>query len=495
MLAYPKTTAAILLFVLFLCPACQKHNGIAATLTASPMIDTIGGLITITGSGFSTDPTKDIVEFNDTTFAQVVTASATQLTVVVPYYTAKDRIIVKANGKSQQTAQDFVIAPKFLPVTEAPGYPVTVITGGSIIRTDYTISFNGATTTPAGLLDALMTVVVPDNATSGKVTVNYKGQPYTSLVDFTVAPVGEVTNLTATGVFQAPTGVAVDKNGTVYVSDLQGAVIDKVDPVSGAITAYAGNGTWNSSAVTPLLAANVYGALNLAFGPDGNLYAINHWSSLIWKITPDSVISLLPNGGPPANTVSNPAGIAFDASGNLYVAADQQIRMVSPAGVVSVLAGTGSQGVEDGSAATATFSNPTALQLDGSGNLYICDVSRVRLLSNGVVSTFAGGGGNGQFQDGVGGSAGFLGVNDMVRDPKTGTFYVTDPGDHVVRMITANGTVTTLAGKIGQQGTQNGTGSGALFEGPSGIAMDKNGVLYVSDGTLTNSSIRKIVLH
>jgi sugar lactone lactonase YvrE len=326
-----------------------------------------------------------------------------------------------------------------------------------------------------------MTVTIPGNATSGKVTVNYKGQPYTSLTDLTISPVGEVTSVTATGAFQSPAGMAFDKNGNLYVADLQGGVIDKVDPNSGAISTYAGNGTYSFDGGSPILSAGLYGALSLTFGPNGNLYAVDNWYSRVWKITADSIISLLPIGGPAANTVSMPAGIVFDGAGNFYVGADQQIRMVSPSGAVSILAGTGLQGGTDGSAASASFFNPTALQLDDSGNLYICDGTRVRMLSKGIVSTFAGGGGNGGFQDGVGTNAGFVGVNDMVRDPRNGNFYVTDPGDHVVRMITPGGVVTTIAGKVGQQGTQNGTGPGALFEGPSGITVDKNGVHIVTN--------------
>jgi sugar lactone lactonase YvrE len=370
-----------------------------------------------------------------------------------------------------------------------------VITGGSTTLSDYTVSFNGATTTPSNLILAFMTVDVPTNATSGLVTVNFKGQPYTSLTDFTVTPVGEVTNLTATGVFQTPRGMAFDANGNLYVSDLQAGVIDKVDPNSGTVNTYAGNGSYSFNGGSPILSAGIYGALSLAFGPDGNLYAVDNWYSQVFKITADSVISLLPVGGPASNTVFMPEGIVFDSSGNFYVGADQQIRMVSPSGVVSILAGTGLQGENNGPAASASFDDPTALQLDGSGNLYICDVQSIRMLGNGIVSTFAGGGGNGGFQDGIGTYAGFIGVNDMVRDPRNGNFYVTDPGDHVVRMITPGGVVTTIAGTIGQPGTQNGTGSGALFEGPSGIALDKNGVIYVSDGTGATSCIRKIILH
>jgi sugar lactone lactonase YvrE len=489
----------VILVALFICQACQKHGGIGggipATLNVSPGIDTIGGIITITGTSFSTDPTIDTVQFNDSTFGQVLTASTTQLTVVVPFYTARDRIIVKTNGQQWQTTQEFQIAPKFTPQTEAPGYPIAIITGGSTTLADYTVSFNGGTSNPSSLFGALMTVTIPANATSGKVTVNYKGQPYTSLTDLTIAPVGEVTNVTATGGFQTPKGLAIDSTGELYVADVEAGYIDRIDPNSGAVSAYAGNGTYSYNGGSPILSAGLYGASSVAFGPDGNLYAVDNWYGQIFKITADSITFVEPNSATPGNTLLLPGGIVFDGSGNIYVGANQQIRMVSPSGVISTLAGTGIQGGINGPAASATFGYPSALQFDASGNLYICDGAAVRMLSNGIVSTFAGTGGNGGFQDGVGTNAGFVGTYDMIRDPKTGNFYVTDPGDHVVRMITAGGVVTTIAGKVGQQGTQNGTGAGALFEGPNCIAMDKNGVLYVSDGSYSNSSIRKIVLH
>src|ERR1700761_6995747 len=94
-------TSFVLVLAIFAISACQKHSGITipSTLSVSPAIDTIGGVITITGSGFSTNTYEDTVRFNDTTFGYVLTASATQLTVVVPYYTAKDHIVVKVNGQ------------------------------------------------------------------------------------------------------------------------------------------------------------------------------------------------------------------------------------------------------------------------------------------------------------------------------------------------------------------------------------------------------------
>ncbi len=340
------------------------------------------------------------------------------------------------------------------------------------------------------MINDLLTVTVPGNATSGKIVVSFQGKPYTSLTNFTVAPAGTVSNLTGQGVFSTPTGLAIDQNGNLFVSDIEAGLIDKVNPANGSVNVYAGNGSYNFNGGSPLLAAGIYGALDLAFGPDGDMYATDQWYGPIWKITADSANSLLPYG-----QVFSPSGLYIDGSGNLYVTDAQKIKKIAPDGTVSVLAGQSTQGFQNGPVSTASFVVPTSLVLDGGGSIYISDDNVIRLLSNGYVSTFVGGGGNGGYMDGIGLNAGFTSIGYIARDPATGNIYATDPGDHVVRMISPAGVVTTIAGSPGQQGNQNGTGAAAQFEGPGGIAIDKNGNIYVSDGSYSNSSIRKIQLH
>jgi hypothetical protein len=469
--------------------ACKKNNTIPATLSVSPAIDTIGGTVTITGSGFSINPADNIVMFNDSSAGLVLTTTSTQLTVVVPGYVTEGRITVKNKNMQSQTAEVFKIAPKFSPQHEAPGYPVTIVTGGGPNLSDYNISFNGTPATPTKLVNDALTVPVPAGANNGKITVTFKGKPYISFQDFTVTPVGTVSAVTGQGAFSTPTGLAIDKNNNLFVTDLEAGIIDKVDAASGSIAAYAGNGSYNYNGGSPLLSAGIYGAINLSFHPNGDLYATNQWYGSMLKITADSAINLFP-AGPFFST----NGLYIDAAGNICLTDALQIKKITAGGTVSVLAGS-THGFQNGPALTALFLNPTSLVSDEQGNLFISDQSLIRLLSNGSVSTFAGGGGNGEYVDGTGSLAGFLNINSIARDPATGNIFATEPANHVVRMISPAGVVTTIAGSPGQQGYQNGTGPAALFEGPWGIAIDKNGDIYVSDGSYANSNIRKIQLH
>jgi hypothetical protein len=192
--------------------------------------------------------------------------------------------------------------------------------------------------------------------------------------------------------------------------------------------------------------------------------------------------------------MSSPGGISIDASGNLYVTEGSQIKKITSSGTVSILAGS-TQGYQDGPASTALFMSPSSLALDGGGKLFVADNNVIRLIYNGYVSTLAGGGGNGAYTDGAGSLAGFINIAGIALDPTIGVMYVTDATDHVVRIITSAGVVTTIAGTVGKQGNQNGIGPSALFEGPAGIAVDRNGNIYVSDGAYANSSIKMIQLH
>jgi len=198
------------------------------------------------------------------------------------------------------------------------------------------------------------------------------------------------------------------------------------------------------------------------------------------------------NGVGTAASFNYPQAAACDVVGNIYVAdySNILIRKITPTGLVSTYAGNGSQGSANGAAATATFFEPTSIAIDGAGNIYIADLGNnmIRKISSaGVVSTLAGSILPGA-SDGIGTAASFNGPTGVAVDG-TGNVYVADKGNYVIRKITPAGLVTTFAGS-GTLGSVDGTGAAASFNTPQDLTVDATGNIYVVD--YTGNAIRKI---
>ncbi len=157
---------------------------------------------------------------------------------------------------------------------------------------------------------------------------------------------------------------------------------------------------------------------------------------------------------------------------------------------VTTLAGDGIPGAADGPAASSRFDDPFGVALDAKGRVYVADAgdtNRIRsIAADGTVATFAGS--KEGFQDGVGTAAAFHTPSALAFDHE-GSLFVADTGNHAIRKITKDGTVTTLAGN-GTPGDADGIGRAAQFHGPVGIAVDDLGVVYVAD--TYNDRIRRI---
>jgi sugar lactone lactonase YvrE len=189
---------------------------------------------------------------------------------------------------------------------------------------------------------------------------------------------------------------------------------------------------------------------------------------------------------------SNPMGLAADSLGNIYVADSRNnvIRKISADGIATTLAGSGKAGSADGEGGAASFFFPTALTVDAKGTVYVADThnNMVRkITSGGVVTTLAG-----RFTPVKGGATGnserFDNPSGIAVD-KEGTVYITDWAKDKIKKISPDGKVSTLAG-TGNPGSTDGPGALSEFFLPEGIAADARGNLYVAD--TYNNRVRKI---
>ncbi|MBW7895667.1 MAG: FG-GAP repeat protein [Opitutaceae bacterium] len=267
-------------------------------------------------------------------------------------------------------------------------------------------------------------------------------------------------------------------------------------------TVVSGNaGTSVDGAVNPEFVAsyNYPGAVMVS--TNGELYVADTRNHVIRKISAQGLATTI--AGSPGESGSadgledearfnEPMGLAADKDGNLYVAdsINATIRRISPAGMVSTLAGqTGVPGGADGLGASAQFNMPAGLVFDGQANLYVADANGIRRVSlSGEVVTYAGGGGYGS-TDGTLGEARFWAPKGVALD-SNGNLYVADTGNHTIRKISSDGMVSTVAGLAGVSGLADGVGGGARFNGPSALDIDAAGNLYVADRN--NFVVRKI---
>ena len=297
--------------------------------------------------------------------------------------------------------------------------------------------------------------------------------------------------------FNFPTGIAMDSSGSMYIADTFNHRIRKI--TAGVVSTLAGNGS-NAFADGNGTNASFNYPTGVAVDSSGNVFVSDTDNNRIRKITSAGIVSTFAGNGTAASTdgngtnarVSAPQSVVIDSSGNLYVGdfSNNRIRKISPTADVTTLAG-GTQGYLDGTGTNARFYNPCGVAVDSSGNVYVADQANQRIrkiTSAGVVSTIAGNG-TAAFADGTGTNARFSNPYGITVDP-LGNVFVSDLANQRIRRITSTGVVTTIAG-TGSLTFNDGNGILATFTNPRHLLIDSTGTMYVVDQG--NHRIRKLV--
>jgi sugar lactone lactonase YvrE len=402
------------------------------------------GTITVSGTGWTFKVSAGGKVTSD--FSATLSGETLTFSVAISYQGTRGTVTIAANtpltGATGSNYDD--------------GWTVTTIAGGvldgSADGTGTDARFRG----PSGIaIDSVGNLYVADSVNNSirKITL---GGVVTTFAGSTSSG-WDYADGTGTGArFRSPGGITIDSAGNLYVADTYNHNIRKITP-GGVVTTIAG----------------IIGG-----DEDDGGYA---------------------NGMDANARFERPKGITIDSAGNLYVAdsGNNNIRKITPEGVVTTFVGStsggyGGEGYADGTGADARFNHPEGITIDSAGNLYVTDSgnNNIRKITPaGVVTTFAGSTSGGftssGYTDGTGTDARFGGLSDITID-SAGNLYVADTGNKIIRKITAGGVVTTIVGDFGNHGF----GSYAWFGSPSGITIDSAGNLYVTDSI--NHNIRKL---
>ncbi len=294
--------------------------------------------------------------------------------------------------------------------------------------------------------------------------------------------------------FNGPCDLAADGAGNLFVADTNNNAIRKVTS-AGVVTTIAGLAGVTGSTDGTGTAARFNSPAGITLDGAGNLFVADTYNHTIRKVTPAGVVTTVAgqagtgggaDGTGSAAAFNYPSDVAADGSGNLYVADtnNHAIRMITSAGVVSTVAGSlGTAGSANGAGGAARFSSPEGVTVDGSGNLYVADTDNQtirKITPAGVVSTVAGLAGTSGSADGVGANARFQYPADLAVDG-AGNLYVADTDNHALRKVTPTGLTATMAGLAGTSGSTDGAGTAARFYYPAGVTVDGAGNVYVAD--------------
>jgi len=304
-----------------------------------------------------------------------------------------------------------------------------------------------------------------------------------------------------------PNGIAIDTSGNIYVSDYFNHRIRKVSP-AGVISTFAGTGTPGYCGDGgPAISACLYYPVGIAIDVSGNIYFADASNNRIRKINASGIISTVAgnggtgysgDGGPAISAQLHwPSAVALDGSGNIYIAdySSNRIRKVSPAGIITTFAGNGIAGYSgDGGIATAAELNLPYGVTFHSGDIYIAEYGNniIRKVSpSNIISTFAGSGVSGYSGDGGPATAAEFNLSQGIIFDQIGNSYIIDVNNQRVRKINSSGIINTVAGNgIAGYSGDGGLATLAELNAPAALAIDSKGDIFFPE--YLNHVIRKM---
>ncbi len=320
-----------------------------------------------------------------------------------------------------------------------------------------------------------------------------------------------------------PGGVAADAAGKVYIADFWNARIRVVDPATGIISTFAGNGSpAHSGDGGPASAAGINFPIWVTCDHQGNIYIVSdsltdpfttHYANsgeYIRKIDTAGIITTIAgNGTTTFNGDGIPAttegfyyirSITADDSGNIYIGNVQsRLQKINKSGIINTIAGNGSWGFsgDGGQASAATVTDVHGIVTDHSGNIFFSDAAnnRIRKINHsGVISTFAGDTTFGYSGDGGPVAAATINYPSAMIMDDTGNIYFSDYGNYLVRKISHTGIITTVAGNrtYGFSG-DGGPADSAQTDMVLALALNQYNNLYLAD--VGNEDIRMVCAH
>lgn len=303
--------------------------------------------------------------------------------------------------------------------------------------------------------------------------------------------------------FGAPEGIAIDKEGNLYITEYRTTVVRKID-TWGVVTTLGGSGKVDDMGAVDGLGkeARFNRPHGIAVGPEGNIFVTDMHNHAVRIISATGDISTFAgklgepgsaDGQAPQARFFKPEDVAVDSQGNVFVADtyNYTIRKITPDGRVSTFAGkAGEAGYRDGHGNEARFDKPIGIAIDGRNNVYVADAdydgpeignSLIRKITpEGLVSTIAGQPGLAGPEDGPALQARFHKFTGIDVTPE-GVIYVADTEADTIRRMDLNGNVVTLGGSYLQEGKLDGIGAEARFKDPQALVVDHQGNIFIAD--------------